>query len=225
MDRITEITESLFNGLAQLEALEQGETPMPELLHQQLATYLEQAARTGSKLGLSQRDVDDIRYALVALADEVVLNRGGALREFWLQRRLQLRFFDESNAGEGFFERLKGLLGDSTRTEAKKAYYLCLMFGFQGKYRVRGGEIELADITDRVRDELIRAKAMTTETALSPKGPRPYESIADGRRNLLLVWLSVTAAVSSVLLYIGLRLQLMNNAERLVERLSALVGM
>ncbi|HEX2679417.1 MAG TPA: DotU family type IV/VI secretion system protein, partial [Polyangiales bacterium] len=206
-------------------ALDQGETPMPELLHQQLATYIEQAARTGSKLGLSQRDVDDIRYALVALADEVVLNRGGALREFWLQRRLQLRFFDESNAGEGFFERLKGLLGDSTRTEAKKAYYLCLMFGFQGKYRVRGGEIELADITDRVRDELIRAKAMTTETALSPKGPRPYESIADGRRNLLLVWLSVTAAVSSVLLYIGLRLQLMNNAERLVERLSALVGM
>ena len=225
MDRITEITESLFNGLAQLEALEQGETPMPELLHQQLATYIEQAARAGSKLGLAQRDVDDIRYALVALADEVVLNRGGALREFWLQRRLQLRFFDESNAGEGFFERLKGLLGDSTRTETKKAYYLCLMFGFQGKYRVRGGEIELADITDRVRDELIRAKALTTETALSPKGPRPYESIADGRRNLLLVWLSVSAAVSSVLLYVGLRLQLMNNAERLVERLSALVGM
>lgn len=225
MDRITEITESLFNGLAQLEALEQGETPMPELLHQQLATYIEQAARAGSKLGLSQRDVDDIRYALVALADEVVVNRGGALRDFWLQRKLALRFLDDANAGEGFFERLKGMLGDSTRTDAKKAYYLCLMFGFQGKYRVRGGEIELADITDRVRDELIRAKAMTTETALSPKGPRPYESIADGRRNLLLVWLSVTAAVSSVLLYIGLRLQLMNNAERLVERLSALVGM
>ena len=225
MDRITEITESLFNALAQLETLEQGETPMLELLHQQLSTYIEQSARTGSKLGPAQRDVDDIRYALVALADEVVLNRGGALREFWLQRRLQLRFFDESNAGEGFFERLKGLLGDSTRTETKKAYYLCLMFGFQGKYRVRGGELELADITDRVRDELVRAKALTTETSLSPKGPRPYEPIADGRRNMLLVWLSVTAAVSSVLLYIGLRLQLMNNAERLVERLSGLVGM
>ncbi|HMI93239.1 MAG TPA: DotU family type IV/VI secretion system protein [Polyangiales bacterium] len=225
MDRITEITESLFNALAQLETLEQGETPMPELLHQQLSTYIEQAARTGSKLGLAQRDIDDIRYALVALADEVVVNRGGALRDFWMNRKLALRFLDDANAGEGFFERLRGMLGDSTRTEAKKAYYLSLMFGFQGKYRVRGGELELADITDRLRDELVRAKALTTETSLSPKGPRPYEAIADGRRNMLLVWLSVTAAVSSVLLYIGLRLQLMNNAERLVERLSGLVGM
>lgn len=224
MDRITEITESLFNTLAQIERMDEGSTPMPELLHQQLSTHVEQCGRGGSKLGFSQRDVDDIRYALVALADEVVLNRGGALRDFWLPRMLQLRFFNENLAGEGFFDRLKQLSDDSTRVDTLKVYFLCLMFGFRGKYRVRGGELELSDITDRVRDALVRAKVLTTETALSPRGPRPYEAITDSRRNMLLVWVSVVAAISSVLFYFGLRLHLVRDAERLVERLAGLAG-
>jgi type VI secretion system protein ImpK len=224
MDRVTEITESMFNALAQIERMDSSSTPMPELLHQQLSTYVEQCARAGSKLGFSQRDIDDIRYALVALADEIVLGRGGPLREFWLPRMLQLRFFNENVAGDGFFDRLDALMKDSTRIDALKVYYLCLMFGFHGKYKVRGGEIELADTADRVRDVLSRAKALATETNLSPRGARPYEAIADGRRNQLLVWLSIAAAVSSVLLYVWLRLTLVDDAERLVEALVAIVG-
>lgn len=224
MDRITEITESLFNTLAQIERMDAASVPMPELLYQQLSTHVEQSARSGSKLGLSQRDTDDIRYALVALADEIVLRRGGELRDFWLPRMLQLRFFNENLAGDGFFDRLQSLIADPTRVDTLKVYFLCLMFGFRGKYHVRGGEIELADVTDKVRDALVRAKVLTTEATLSPRGPRPYEPIADRRRNVLLVWLSVAAAVSSVLLYFGLRLQLMRDAERLIEQLAGLVG-
>jgi type VI secretion system protein ImpK len=224
MDRITEITESLFNTLAQIERMDPGASPMPELLHQQLSTHIEQSARAGGKLGFSQRDVDDIRYALTALADEVVLRRGGALRDFWLPRMLQLRFFNENLAGEGFFARLEPLIDDSTRVDTLKVYFLCLMFGFHGKYAVRGGELELSDVTERVRDALHRAKVLATETSLSPRGPRPYEPAADRRRNTLLVWMSIAAAVSSVLLYFGLRLHLMRDAERLVERLAGLVG-
>lgn len=224
MDRITEITESLFNTLAQIERMDPGAVPMPELLHQQLSTHVEQSARSAAKHGLPQRDVEDIRYALAALADEVVLRRGGPLRDFWLPRMLQLRFFNENVAGEKFFERLEPLIDDPTRIDALKVYFLCLMFGFRGKYHVRGGELELSDVTDRVRDALARAKVLVTDAALSPRGPRPYESIADGRRNVLLVWLSIVAAVSSVLLYFGLRLQLMRDAERLIERLAGLVG-
>lgn len=224
MDRITEITESLFNTLAQLERMDPGSSPMPELLHQQISTHIEQSGRTGGKLGFSQRDLDDIRYALAALADEVVLRRGGALRDFWLPRMMQLRFFNENVAGERFFDRLEELIGDPTRIDALKVYFLCLMFGFRGKYHVRGGELELADVTDRVRDALVRAKVLATETSLSPRGPRPYEAIADSRRNMLLVWLSIAAAVASVLLYFGLRLHLMRDAERLVERLAGLTG-
>jgi type VI secretion system protein ImpK len=221
MDRITEITESVFNALAQIQRRDANAMPMAELVHQQLCTYVDQGARLGSKLGLQQQDVDDIKYALCALTDEIVLSKGGALRDFWMPRLLQMRYFNENIAGEAFFERLAVIRRETTRSDVLRVYYLCLQFGFRGKYRVRGGEIELLDITDAVRNELIRVRQIPTELELSPNGQRKYEPLADARRNMLMVWLSVAAAVTSVLLYAALHLNLLDEASRLVDRLSA----
>jgi type VI secretion system protein ImpK len=224
MDRITEITEAIFNALTQIQHGDTSALPMPELVHQQLCTYLDQCGRMGLKLGLPQADIDDIRFALVALTDEVIVNKSGTIRDFWLQRLLQMRYFDTGSAGDAFFDRLALLRGDRARADVLKVYYLCLMFGFRGKYRVRGGEVELLDIVDGIRNDLIGLKLMPNEIALSPSGARPYEPAADRRRNLLLIGLATAAAVGSVLLYIFLRLSLLNRAEQLAERLAALVG-
>src|SRR5688572_11709420 len=115
MDRVTEITEAVFNALAQIIVMDPDAVPMPEMVHQQLTIYVEQAARSATKAGFSQSDADDIRYALVALIDETMLARGGALREFWLPRVLQLRYFNENVAGEAFFQRLESIRRDSSR--------------------------------------------------------------------------------------------------------------
>lgn len=224
MDRITEITESVFHALLQVQRRDPASMPMPELVHQQMCTYLDQCARLGGKLGVSQQDLDEIRYALAALVDEVVLNKGGALRDFWLSQLLQLKYFNENVAGDMFFERLTVLRRDPSRVDVLKVYYLCLMFGFRGKYRVRGGELELLDIVDGVRNELVRAKVIPSDTLLSPSGTRPYEAIADQRRNQLLIWFAVAAAAFSAILYIWLKLSLLDRAEQLVERLTTLVG-
>jgi type VI secretion system protein ImpK len=224
MDRVTEVTEAVFNALVQIQRMDPESTPLPEVIHQQLSTYIDQGMRAATRAGLAQQDVDDMRYALVALTDETVLQKGGALRDFWLPRLLQLRFFGENVAGEAFFTRLSAIQADPTRTDVLRVYYLCLLFGFHGQYRVRGGQIELADIIERVRDELTRRKAIPTELGLSPRGPRPYEPIADARRNWLLVSLSIAAAVSSVVLYAWLKLSLLDQTARLVERVSALTG-
>jgi type VI secretion system protein ImpK len=224
MDRITEITEAIFNALTQIQHGETSSLPMPELVHQQLCTYLDQCGRMGLKLGFAQADIDNMRFALAALTDEVVVNKTGAIRDFWLQRLLMMRYFETGSAGDAFFDRLALLRGDPSRVEVLKVYFLCLMFGFRGKYRVRGGEVELLDIIDGIRTDLIRLKLMPSEIALSPSGARPYEPTADRRRNLLLIGLATAAAVSSVLLYIGLRLSLFNRAEHLAERLAQLVG-
>jgi type VI secretion system protein ImpK len=224
MDRVTEATESVFNAVAQIQRMEEGGAGLPELVHQQLSVYVEHAARAASRMGFSQQDVDDMRYALVALVDEIVLQKGGPLRDFWLPRLLQLRYFNENVAGTAFFERLDGIRRDPARSEVLRVYYLCLLFGFQGKYRVRGGQIELADLIDRVKQELLRAKVIPTELPLSPHGGRPYEAIADAQRNSLLIWLSVAAATASFVLYLWLKLSLGSDAARLVERVAALTG-
>ncbi|HET6331608.1 MAG TPA: DotU family type IV/VI secretion system protein [Polyangiales bacterium] len=224
MERVTEITEAVFNALAQVIVMDSDAVPMPEMIHQQLTIYVEQASRAALKNGFSQQDTDDIRYALVALIDETMLQRGGELREFWLPRVLQLRYFNENVAGEAFFVRLESLRKDSARRDVLRVYFLCLLFGFHGQYRIRGGQVELADIIDRVRDDLVRANVLNSDLPLSPRGPRPPEPVADSRRNLLLVWVSLVAATASILLYIGLKLSLISQVTRLAESIAALAG-
>jgi type VI secretion system protein ImpK len=224
MDRVTEITEAVFNALAQIIVMDSDAVPMPEMIHQQLTIYVEQASRSALKAGFAQQDTDDIRYALVALIDETMLQRGGELREFWLPRVLQLRYFNENVAGEAFFHRLESLRKDTARRDVLRVYFLCLLFGFHGQYGIRGGQVELADIIDRVRDDLTRANVINSDVPLSPRGPRPPEPIADSRRNLLLVWVSLVAATASILLYIGLKLSLISQVTRLAESIAALAG-
>jgi type VI secretion system protein ImpK len=224
MDRVIEATEAVFNALAQVQRIDPEAMQMFELMHQQFSTYCEQAARSASRMGFSQADSDDIRYALVALTDETMLQKGGALRDFWLPRVLQLRFFNENIAGEAFFARLESFRRDPARADVLRVYYLCLLFGFRGQYAVRGGQVELADIIERVRDDLVRAGAIKMDLALSPRGKRPSEPTVDARRNWLLVWLSVAAATASLILYVWFKLNLGSQTARLIERVATLTG-
>jgi type VI secretion system protein ImpK len=224
MDRVIEATEAVFNGLAHVHRMDPQAAPMPELVYQQFSTYVEQAARAAARMGFSQQDADDIRYALVALTDETILQKGGALRDYWLPRPLQLRYFNENVAGEAFFSRLTAVRRDPARSDVLRVYYLCLLFGFRGQYAVRGGQSDLADIIEQVRDELVRSKAITTDVPLSPSGARPYEAIADARRNSLLIWLSVAGATASLIVYVWFKLSLGSHTSQLVERMVALTG-
>lgn len=224
MDRVIEATEGVFNGLAQIQRMDPSAAVMPELIYQQFSTLVEQAARTATRMGFSQQDADDIRFALVALTDESMLKKGGSLRDYWLPRPLQLRYFNENIAGEAFFSRLETVRRDATRTEVLRVYYLCLLFGFRGQYAVRGGQSDIAEMIEAVRDELVRHKAIASDVPLSPEGARPYEPIADARRNSLLIWISVASAAASVIVFLWFKLSLDSHASQLVERMAALTG-
>jgi type VI secretion system protein ImpK len=224
MDRVIEATESVFNGLAQIQRMDPQAGAMPELIYQQFSTYVEQAARAATRMGFSQTEADDIRFALVALTDETVLQKGGPLRDYWLPRPLQLRYFNENIAGEAFFSRLESIRKDPARSDVLRVYYLCLLFGFRGQYAVRGGQTDLSEIIERVRDELVRKKAIASDVALSPSGKRPYEAIADARRNSLIVWISVASATASLIVYLWFKLSLGSQTTQLVDRMVALTG-
>lgn len=221
MDRINEVTKDVLQGIIQIRQLDASSRPQPELLHQRMRTFIERAVRKATDLGFSPQDGQDIGYALVALADEVAVSKPGEIREYWLPRTLQLSFFNENQAGEGFFQRLSTLIGDPVRAEVLRVYYQCLLLGFQGKYRVRGGEVELATLVERVASSL---RADTIPTQLSPAGARPRDGQSGVRRALPLIGASIGAVVLSLLLYTVLRLTVASSADEIATRIASLVA-
>ena len=218
MDRVNEVTKEVFNALAQIRRADERSQPMPEMLYQRMRSFVDRAMRRAGELGFPQNDVQDIGYALVALTDELVLSKGGDLRDFWLPRMLQLQLFNTNVAGEGFFNNLQNLRHDPSRMDVLRVYYLCLLFGFQGKYRVRGGEIELSSLIEDIGSILTRA-GQIGESALSPHAARPQENLGGVRSQMPLVWLSLAAVLLSLLLYFGLQWNVGSRADDLIEHI------
>jgi type VI secretion system protein ImpK len=218
MDRVNEVTKEVFNALAQIRRADDRAQPMPEMLYQRMRSFIDRAMRRAGELGFSQQDIQDIGYALVGLTDELVMSKGGELRDYWLPRSLQLQLFNTNVAGEGFFNNLQNLRHDPSRMEVLKVYYLCLLFGFQGQYRVRGGEIELASIVEDVGALLTRA-GVIGETALAPHAARPQENLGGARSHMPLVWISLAAVLVSAGIYVGLWASVGSQADDLVEHI------
>lgn len=223
MDRVNEISKDCFNALTQIRHLDAGSQPMPEVLHQRMRSFVDRAMRRSGELGFSQQDVHDIGFAMVALIDEVILSAGGELRDFWLQRLLQLGYFNTNNAGEEFFDRLGAVRQDPSRAEVLRVFYLVLLFGFRGKYAIRGGEVDLANTVEEVGRDLARFGHMRTPP-MSPHGDRPKENVGGVRRHLPLVWMSIGAAVLAIGLYVGLLFSLDSQANELIQRIGSLAG-
>lgn len=205
MERVYAVTKDCINALIQLKNVDDSAMLAPEMFHQRICGYVDQMRLTASQAGLQERDVHDIMYALVALADEFAMRKPGALRDMWMSNPLQLHYFQENLAGENFFNRLEQLLTDPSRQETLRVYYWCLVFGFQGKFAIRGGELQLAAVQRRVQDAL--GQAMRPE-ALSKRHMRPRERVTRRSQSYLTVWLGLFALLFSLVLIVVLRLAL-----------------
>ncbi len=221
MDRITEVTKDCFNAIAQTREAEAGSLPAPEELYARLRQYVDELLRRAAAAGLGREEANDVAYALVALADEVVLSKPSEeLRAFWISQPLQMHYFQENVAGEQFFVRLEAIRKDARRAEILRAYYLVLLFGFQGRYRVRGGELELMGLVDALSRDLSRARKHDVEV-LSPSGERPAESIGRVGRAGPLLWIACGAVVLSLVLYLGLRVSLASGTAAVEDKIAA----
>ncbi len=220
MDRINGVTGECFNAVAQLRQLDDSALPAPEALHRKMRGFVDAMMQRAQQAGFSREDVNDIAYAVVALVDEVALSRTEAVRQLWVGQQLQLLYFQENVAGEGFFTRLETLRRDPRRHEVLRVYYLALLFGFQGRYRVRGGELELMNLVDDLQRELARASEHESET-LSPRGEPPEVSRARGRGSAMMLYVAGGAVAAALLLVVGLRIWLGSSVSSVVERISA----
>ena len=131
MDKINQITSDCFIALSQLRELD-APAASPELVHERLRGFVDTMRQRAREESLSTQDADDLAYAIVALADEIAMGKPEPMRGFWMGQPLQLAFFNETLAGEGFFTRLQELRRDARRAGVLRVYYQCLLLGFQG---------------------------------------------------------------------------------------------
>ena len=123
-----------------------------------------------------------VKYALAAFADEVILSSDWDQASAWEAQLLELEFFGTNVAGDRFFE-LMASLDDAPRLVVA-VYFRCLALGFSGRYMPGSDELEQAK-----RGLLARLKIPSPEYAgrLAPQG---YEGVMTERTRLgrLMSW-------------------------------------
>jgi len=112
-------------------------------------------------------DIGDVKYALAAFVDEVVLSADWPGRDPWADDPLQLHYFGTYLAGEGFFERLDEIRAQGrSRADSLRVYYECLLLGFKGKYGIGGSEI--LDALKKVIQRELEREQPADNSELSP---------------------------------------------------------
>ena len=129
--------------------------PAPEILKQRIHATFETLRQRAQQADIASGDAMEAIYALAAFMDEQILRSPWPARQQWMAQPLQLIYFHENTAGEGFYNRLAGLEADPDRAHVVQIYYLCLALGFQGKYAV-GHPGEWAAVTERTASLLSR---------------------------------------------------------------------
>jgi type VI secretion system protein ImpK len=148
--------------------------PSSSELRQRLMGLLERMVSEGRRAGVSDADLAEARYALVAFIDEQVMRSDWQGRAEWMSHPLQLELYRENTAGENFFVRLRSLLRGGNRAVAVEVYYLCLALGFSGAYAGGGEPGALDKFTRAAHDQL--AKTLPDPKKISPHA-KPKGSI------------------------------------------------
>lgn len=97
------------------------------------------ASKSRSNEGAFAADTyDQARFAIFAWVDEMILSSTWQHKGQWQGEQLQRTYFQTTDAGEIFFDRLNALTPH--QNDVREVYYFCLAMGFMGRYCHEGDE-------------------------------------------------------------------------------------
>lgn len=146
--------------------------------------FEENAEKNGAKYDAIQA----AKYCLCTFIDELAVRAGWA-DETWSKNSLLVSFYDETWGGERFFEIIQNLKQDSDKNiDLLEFMYLCLQFGYKGKYQVlNNGELEI----DKIKRDLlalIHSKRPDQTVNLFKHNPIITNNIQRKRRLAIPLW-------------------------------------
>lgn len=143
--------------------------PDPERLRQRMIEEIKTFTANARNAGLHEKAVFRARYVLCTTLDEVVLNTPWGRASEWSENSLLITFHNETWGGEKFFELLDAVIQDPRKNlDLLELMYLCLAFGFQGRYRLLdNGRSRLDEQRERTYNAIRTARG-EFERDLSP---------------------------------------------------------
>ena len=174
---LLDVCRKLFSYLVQFRERATGVAPpgMEEVQEAILGIFAGMEAQTNPKPQLAA-SYKQVKYALVALADEVILNSGWKFANKWEQNLLEERYFGSNVAGDRFYE-LVGKLDGAPR-DVVAVFYYCLALGFRGHFR-QNDERLLS-----LKSDLL-TKLQKSSPANAPISPGQIDAAAKGRQGIL----------------------------------------
>jgi len=181
-------------------------------------------SETGVKKGLvAQEDYDLARFAICAWADEAILSSAWNQKGQWQKEQLQRIFYQTTDAGEEFFEKLNAL--EPHQREVREVYYLCLAMGFAGRF-CNPGDVPLLEQLKSSNLRILMGRSVGLPSPegmeLFPEG-QPLESPAKMRSKpkwdfpILTIVALVGPVVFFGLLYFIYRFTLSGMAENILK--------
>ncbi|WP_419656842.1 type VI secretion system outer membrane protein, OmpA/MotB [Desulfosarcina variabilis str. Montpellier] len=187
----------------------------------QMANSIGRFEKQLTGLGIEQKQIKTASYLLCTLIDETVLNTPWGSQSNWGSQSLLIQFHSEAKGGERFFQILDQLQArPQEHLNLLELAYLCLGFGFEGKYRhVASGMRDL----DRLREDLyllIRQSKGNREDPLSIH----WQGMKDKRAPIekhVPVWVgAVVAAALLAVIYMGFVYAINTASNRTYQRLA-----
>jgi type VI secretion system protein ImpK len=193
----------------------------PEGLRQQLVNKVREFESCARSEGIPDATVLPARYLLCSLLDEAVLGTPWGSESVWANQGLLITFHKEAWGGEKFFQALERLIAyPSGNLHMLELAYLCLAFGFEGRYRVReGGKSQLEGVREQLF-QTIRAQRGDPERELSP-----HWAGVVGKRDPLIhaipLWvLSSVAAALLLAMFAAFNVSLHRDSEPVFQRVA-----
>lgn len=189
----------------------------PKILHDKIDLMLKNVEGKAKQLGVSDEDILDAKYAVSALVDETVLYSSWTLRNVWLNNPLVVEYFNDALAGEAFFDRVERIRTDGSKLKLLEVYYMCLMFGFEGRYKIMGQE-ELKAYINGIREQL----GFKSTERLSPHSDP--QKIIIKKKSMIPKWIMYASygfiALVAIVIFIVLKVKMVSLASFLADGIS-----
>ena len=203
----------LLNVLPQLRSSVQH--PNPTALRDSLAQGIRQFEAQARTAGVPTEKIVAARYALCTLIDETATSTPLGASGAWAHQGLLALFHGETGGGEKFFQLLSRLAENpQANLDLLELLYVCLEFGFEGRYRVtEGGQRQLEAIRQRLL-MIIRKQRGEYERDLSPNW-RGVSAANQRRLGWMPLWaVGALSALLLVAIYVGFEWRLSRTRTR-----------